>query len=378
MGRLVDRAGCIGAAPEDSTETLLKKRLMLVLCIGTLPLTITWSVIYFAAGAPIAAAIPAVYTLFTPLNTAAFSRTHSLRVYRFTQLLAILILPFLVMLALGGFRSSAVIVWAALCPLGSVLVADLRKTRPWIISFLALLVIGAFLDPYLNPPGLPESLITGFFVLNLGGVVIVAFLLLYYFVGQRNFFQERSEMLLLNILPKEVSETLMEQPRTIAEHFDDVSILFADVVDFTPLTAGMTPLDLVDLLNDVFQCLDELVERHELEKIKTIGDSYMVAAGVPRRRDDHAEVLVRLALDIRDTVAKSTFGGRRLIFRIGINSGPVVGGVIGHKKFIYDLWGESVNMASRMDSHERSGTIQNYRAYLAAGQRSLLGCNALP
>ena len=130
------------------------------------------------------------------------------------------------------------------------------------------------------------------------------FALLYYFVGQRNFFQERSEMLLLDILPPEISETLKAGPRTIAEHFDEASILFADVVEFTPMAAGMTPLGVVDLLNDVFQCFDALVEKYDLEKIKTIGDCYMVAAGVPRKRGDHAEVLVQLALDMLDAGAE--------------------------------------------------------------------------
>ena len=228
----------------------------------------------------------------------------------------------------------------------------------WIVGFIALLVVGGVLDPHLTAPGLPDALITWFFVLNLTAVVTVAFALLYYFVGQRNFFQERSETLLLNILPREISETLKARPRTIAEQFDQASILFADVVEFTPMAAGMTPLSLVDLLNDVFECFDDLVEKYDLEKIKTIGDCYMVAAGVPRRRDDHAEVLVRLALDMRDAVAERSFGGRQLAFRIGVNSGPVVAGVIGRKKFIYDLWGESVNMASRMESHGVRSAVQ--------------------
>lgn len=356
---LVDWAGRFGADPKDSTETMLQKRLTVALFVGTLPLTIAWSVIYLAAGAPLAAAIPAFYSLFTPLNTAVFAWTRNFAVYRFTQLLSTLMLPFLVMLALGGFGpSSAVILWAALCPLGSLLVEELHKTLLWIMGFIALLFVGALLDPHLTAPELPDDLITWFFVLNLGTVVAVAFALLYYFVGQRNFFQERSEMLLLNILPREVSETLKAGPRTIAEQFDEASILFADVVEFTPMAAGMTPLSLVDLLNDVFQCFDALVEKYDLEKIKTIGDCYMVAAGVPRRRGDHAEVLVQLALDMRDAVAERPFGGRRLAFRMGINSGPVVAGVIGRRKFIYDLWGESVNMASRMESHGLSGAIQ--------------------
>jgi adenylate cyclase len=124
------------------------------------------------------------------------------------------------------------------------------------------------------------------------------------------------------------------------------------------MAATMLPLTLVDLLNDVFECFDDLVDRYDLEKIKTIGDCYMVAAGVPRPRVDHARALVNFALDMQAEVSERTFGGRRLAFRIGINSGPVVAGVIGRRKFIYDLWGETVNMASRMESHGQSGVIQ--------------------
>src|SRR6185436_15573071 len=252
----------------------------------------------------------------------------------------------------------AVVLWAALCPLGSLLVEDLRKTLLWIVGFVALLVVGALVEPFLAVPGLPDELVTWFFVLNLGAVVLVVFGLLYYFVGQRNYFQERSEMLLLNILPREISEALKSGPRTIAEQFDEASILFADVVDFTPMAAGMTPLSLVELLNEVFQCFDALVERYDLEKIKTIGDCYMAAAGVPRPRPDHAKALVQMALDMRAAIAEHKFGGRQLAFRIGINSGPVVAGVIGRKKFIYDLWGDAVNVASRMESHGSGGLIQ--------------------
>ena len=359
LRRLFDWAGRVGTDPADSPETLLQKRLTVALCVGTLPLTIGWSLIYLAAGAPAAASIPAFYSLFTPLNTALFAWTRNLGLYRFTQLLTILVLPFLVMLALGGYRqSSAVVLWAALCPLASLLVEELRKTLLWIVGFVVLLVIGALVEPHLAAAGLPDELVTWFFVLNLGAVVLVVFGLLYTFVRQRNFFQERSEMLLLNILPREISEALKAGPRTIAEQFDEASILFADVVDFTPMAAGMTPLSLVELLNDVFQCFDALVDKYDLEKIKTIGDCYMVAAGVPRRRADHARVLVQLALDMQAAVASQTFGGRQLAFRIGINSGPVVAGVIGRRKFIYDLWGESVNLASRMESQGRAGAIQ--------------------
>lgn len=356
---LVAQAGRVGADPADGNDTALQKRLTVALCVGTLPLTVLWSAIYLFAGVPVAAAIPAFYSVFTPINTAFFAWTRNLELYRFTQLLLILILPWLVTLALGGFReSSIVIIWAALCPLGSLLLEDIRRTLLWILGFVALLVLTALLQPHLTPIGLPDAFVTWFFVLNVGCVIAIVFGLLRYFVGRRNFFQERSEMLLLNILPKEISEALKAEQRTIAAQYDAASILFADVVAFTPMAASMTPLGLVDLLNEVFQCFDTLVEKYGVEKIKTIGDCYMVAAGVPRERDDHAHALVDLALDMRAEIDRRVFGGRKLAFRIGINSGPVVAGVIGRKKFIYDLWGETVNMASRMESHGQSGTIQ--------------------
>ena len=351
--------GRIGTAAADTNEVALQKRLAVVLCAGTLPLTTLWSVVYLMMDAPLAAVAPVFYTAFTLANTALFAWTRNLEFYRFTQLLVILILPWLVTIALGGFQqSSVVIVWAALCPLGSLLLEEPRRTLLWIVGFVALLPITALLQPHLTPAHLPDTFVTWFFVLNLGTVIAIVFGLLHYFVRRRDFFQESSEMLLLNILPKEISEALKIEPRAIAAHYDEASILFADIVGFTPMAATMLPLTLVDLLNDVFECFDDLVDKYELEKIKTIGDCYMVAAGVPRQRLDHAEALVNFALDMQAEIGKRTFGGRRLAFRIGINSGPVVAGVIGRRKFIYDLWGETVNMASRMESHGTSGVIQ--------------------
>ena len=359
MKALITLIGRIGLDTSDSDETALRKRLAVVLCAGTLPLTLLWSAIYLAVGAPIAAAIPGFYTAFTPINTAIFAHTRNFRFYRFSQLLLILLLPWLVTLSLGGFRqSSVVIIWAALCPLGSLLLEDPRSTSFWIVGFVVLLILSAALQPVLSPAALPELFITWFFVLNVGAVVTITFGLLYHFVGRRDFFQQQAEMLLLNILPKEISAALKAEQRTIADEYPAVSILSADVVGFTPMAAKMTPMELVGLLDQVFLCFDGLVEKYDLEKIKTIGDCYMVASGVPRRRSDHATALVNLALDMQAAVAGTQFGGRQLAFRMGINSGPVVAGIIGRKKFIYDLWGESVNLASRMESHGRTRCIQ--------------------
>jgi class 3 adenylate cyclase/CHASE3 domain sensor protein len=170
--------------------------------------------------------------------------------------------------------------------------------------------------------------------------------------------QEKSENLLLNILPKDIAELLKKKPDSIAEQYGEASILFADVVNFTPMSSQMKPIELVELLNQVFSQFDDLVEKYDLEKIKTIGDCYMVASGVPRSRQDHAQAITCLALDMQEIVRKSDYFGRKLIFRIGINSGPVVAGVIGRKKFIYDLWGDAVNTASRMESNGTGGLVQ--------------------
>ena len=170
--------------------------------------------------------------------------------------------------------------------------------------------------------------------------------------------QAQSEALLLNILPGEVAGRLKKDQATTADYLADVSILFADVVSFTPMTAESHADDLVSLLNEVFSYFDSLVEKHGVEKIKTIGDCYMAAAGVPVYRPDHAQALARMALELMDYVRSHEFMGRFLNFRVGMNSGPVVAGVIGRSKFSYDLWGDTVNLASRMETHGLAGYIQ--------------------
>jgi PAS domain S-box-containing protein len=171
--------------------------------------------------------------------------------------------------------------------------------------------------------------------------------------------QQQSESLLLNILPKTIAEQLKQSTDAIAEHFDEVSILFSDIVGFTPLSARLSPIDLVKLLNDMFSKFDKLAEKYQLEKIKTIGDAYMVAAGLPLKRANHAQAIAEMALDMQASIQHfSSNNGEEFQIRIGIHSGPVIAGVIGKKKFIYDLWGDTVNVASRMESSGTPGKIQ--------------------
>ncbi|NNL98906.1 MAG: adenylate/guanylate cyclase domain-containing protein [Acidimicrobiia bacterium] len=169
---------------------------------------------------------------------------------------------------------------------------------------------------------------------------------------------ERSEQLLLNILPAEIADRLKAGEEGIADRFESATVLFADVVDFTPLSASMSADELVSLLDEIFRSLDGLVGALGLEKIKTVGDAYMVASGVPEWRPDHAEAMAELALGIRSHTEEEVFGGRRVQVRIGMHSGPVVAGIIGDRKFSYDLWGDTVNTASRLESHGVPGEIQ--------------------
>lgn len=170
--------------------------------------------------------------------------------------------------------------------------------------------------------------------------------------------KQRAENLLLNILPNSIAKRLQSGERSIAEKFEDATVLFADIINFTPLSEQYSAEEIVNMLNHIFSSFDALADKYGVEKIKTMGDSYMAACGIPLQRDDHATAAAEMALEIL-TVLESynTTAKVPLSIRIGMHCGPVIAGVIGEKKFIYDLWGDTVNTASRMESHSESGKI---------------------
>ena len=358
----------LGESLDDTQDIRLQKSLLVAGSMMFIVAGALWGVAYILFREPVAGLIPLTYAVISFLSVLHFSLTHEYHFFRSSQLVLILILPFLLMLALGGFiNSSAVILWSFISPLGALLFAEHRQSPRWLIAYLALLALSGFLQPYVRFSNqLPEGLVIAFFVLNLGVVSAISFVLLHYFVGQKELAyrllhveQDRSEGLLLNVLPREIAARLKDGERVIADHHPSVSILFADLVGFTPLTNVLSPNEMVELLNDIYSHFDSLIENHGVEKIRTIGDNYMIAAGLPRPRPDHAQVLARLTLEMNAYVATlPPVGDRRLAFRFGINSGPVVAGVIGHKKFAYDVWGDTVNTASRMESQGDSGKIQ--------------------
>ncbi|HEY9527264.1 MAG TPA: adenylate/guanylate cyclase domain-containing protein [Anaerolineales bacterium] len=351
----------IGSDPNDDDDTRLQKSLLVVCAIPFIGAGVAWGILYIFSKEPLAGAIPLSYSFISLLSILNFGRTRQYRFFRFSQLALILLLPFFLMVALGGFiNSSAVILWSLISPLGALLFDEPRHAPRWFLAFAFLVTSSGFLQPYVRAANnLSSVLVIFFFVINLIGVGSLVFMMVFYFVGQKNLFQQKSETLLLNVLPKEIAAILKNESRTIADHYQEASVLFADMVGFTPLSAQLPPVEMVELLNEVFSFFDSLLDKYGVEKIRTIGDSYMVASGVPRGRPDHAQALARMALDMRDHISEHTFlNGHRVSFRIGINSGSMIAGVIGRRKFVYDVWGDAVNIASRMESHGLGGAVQ--------------------
>jgi adenylate cyclase len=360
---LHERVLSIGADPRDTADERFRKRLLVGVALLILPIALLWGCLYWAIGEHAVALTPWAYFTGSAISLVVFARTKNFSSLRTAQLLLILLAPAAGTVMLGGLReASGVMLWCLFAPLGAVAFDRPARAWPWFAAFVATILLAIALSEVVRPNGadLPNAFVRTFDVLNIVVVSFVAILLLVIFAQGRDVAQARVETLLLNVLPAEVAQRLQSDPNSIADHFDDVSILFADVVDFTPLSSRLDAREVVGLLDRLFTSFDELVDRYEVEKIKTIGDCYMVAAGVPSPRPDHAHALARLAFEMREC-AKTCLpdgAGHDLRLRIGISSGPVVAGVIGRRRFLYDLWGDTVNMASRMESHGTPDEIQ--------------------
>jgi len=358
---VIERAAKAGALPEDSEDLRLRKASLVLSALLISGLSFVWVILYFAKGLPISGSIPLAYQVVTVVGLGFFVRTKRFRLFRSSQLFMMLLLPAALQWSLGGFTaSSGVILWSFTAPLGALLFAGTAEAVPWMAAFVAFTIGIGIADPHLPSKAaiLGQPLIVSFFVLNISGVTLTCFLMLRYFVGALDREHARSERLLLNVLPPSIATRLKASDEVIADAFPDVTVLFADIVDFTPLSERVSPEELVRLLDNLFSEFDALAERHGLEKIKTIGDAYMVAGGLPVERPDHTQAIAEMALEMNDCVGRRSAAlGNGFALRIGIDSGPVVAGVIGRKKFIYDLWGDTVNTASRMESHGAPGRI---------------------
>jgi len=351
----------IGWTPGDDLDLVVRKQTLTIAATTVTILATAWTGLYLALGLPQAALIPLGYQAVSVISLVGFARSGRFDRFAASQLGLMLVLPFALQWTLGGFvNSSAVSLWALVTAFGAVYLLEARRAVPWFVAFLGLIILSGLIDPGLaaGAQSIAEPVRTSFFVLNIVGVAVTTYLLLQYFVRQREAARAASEQLLLNVLPRPIAERLKGGTEIIADAHPAVTVLFADVVDFTPFTERAGARAVVDLLDALFSAFDELAEKHGLEKIKTIGDAYMVVGGLPNPRPDHAEAVAAMALDMLDLAARWSDTGRPVRLRIGMDSGPVIAGVIGRRKFIYDLWGDTVNTASRMESHGEPDCIQ--------------------
>ena len=364
LQKIFARLTAIGAAPGDSEDLRLQKSLLVMFTFPFLIAGVAWGIMYFLFGERSAAIIPLSYAVFSLLSILHFGITRNFVALRFTQLLLILLLPIALMVVLGGFvKGSVVIMWALISPLGAMLFYPPEIAPRWLIAFIILAIASSLLQPWL---GIETNLTTGqiklFFLINLIAVGSLIFSMFYYFVTRKNFFQARSESLLLNILPKQTAEELKANGKTVARQFESVTVMFTDFKNFTKISEELSPAELVSEIDECFKTFDNIISRHNIEKIKTIGDSYMCAGGLPVINTTHAFDVVSAALEIQQfisnrAVQKKAEGKQPFEIRIGIHTGPVVAGVVGTKKFAYDIWGDTVNIASRMESSGEAGKI---------------------
>ena len=371
-GRATARLALVGADPRDDEDLRARKALLVLISVLILPVAALWGALYLSFGSPVGV-VPLVYFGVLLGAIAVFSRTRDFeRLLRVGQA-DILLAPTLSMIPLGGFLAAGGVgLWGILAPLGALVFSEVRSAARWYVAFLVVFlgsgIAGEVIGPIWDP--LPVWFTSTMLALNIAVGGAIVFTLLAVFASQRRaalvalrLEQAKAENLLLNILPRSIADRLKAQTQPIADQFDSASILFADVVDFTPWSERLPAAEVVGYLDHLFSHFDELAERYGLEKIKTIGDCYMVAAGVPAPRPDHARALALMALDMLAAMRSADeVAHLGLKLRVGINSGPVVAGVIGRKRFLYDLWGDAVNTASRMESHGAPGRIQITRA----------------
>lgn len=376
---LLHRLRNAGIEPGDSEALRLQKSL-LVFVSGLVSIAGgVWLMIYWALGPRLSASLPFALQLMLALNLLAFAHWRNFELFRLLQLLILLFFPFMAQWAMGDFvAASGLILWAMLAPVCALLCLGVRESWPWFIAYLVLTLATGGVDYFLADMGMtgstvPRKVSVLFFALNFATLSTMVYLCLRFAIRERNrtqtlleqaharleVEQARSERLLLNILPAPIALRLKNSDATIADGYAEASVMFADIVNFTELAAGMPPTDVFTLLNHVFGRFDEMATERGLEKIKTIGDAYMVAGGLNESCTDPCAAMADLALAMRAWLNDANaLPAHTLQLRIGIGTGPVVAGVVGHKKFIYDLWGDTVNLASRITAENQPGGIQ--------------------
>lgn len=373
------RLRCAGVSADDPEELKLKKVVLVFACGVMIAAAALWLALYKSLGLPISSSLPVAFQFASLATLVYYLISLNFDIFRAVQLGLFLFVPFVVQWSIGNFVSaSGMILWGLLAPIGAVLLYSARESIPWFVAYIVLTLATGYVDyelAWLPPRGPKVPLATSvvFFALNFAAMSTLVYSLLRFAFSEREksrvrleeahaglrVEQDRSERLLLNVLPAPIAERLKRLESPIADGFEEVTVMFADIVSFTRMAGVLEPGQIFSLLNRLFSEFDNLAEKHGLEKIKTIGDAYMVAGGLNAGQRGRCSAIADLALDIRDLTEKGPeVEGQTLRLRIGIATGPVVAGVVGTKKFIYDLWGDTVNIASRVTSECEPGRIQ--------------------
>jgi len=360
----------------ESQEEKLRRSLLIFASAFMTLAVMLWLAIYWAMGVNFSSDVPLIYQLVSVSSLIYYVKTRNFVAFRFIQLSLFLFAPFIMQWSMGSsVTSSGVTLWALLAPIGALVVSSWRESLPWFFAYMVLTLVSGFFDYMLGTggsAGIPMDTIGLFFALNFAAMSSILYFLVRHFVVETEKIkkqldeqhsllaeeQKKSERVLFNVLPSNIAQRLKSNEGLIADGYADVTVMFADLVNFTQLTEQMSPEQMVGLLNTIFSGFDELSEKYKLEKIKTIGDAYMVVGGISRDRPDYAADVANMALEMIEFVNHHPLSAKRnLGVHVGIATGPVVAGVIGTKRFIYDLWGDTVNIASRLTDDATSGHI---------------------
>jgi adenylate cyclase len=358
---VVARVLDIGADPDDEPDLRIRKRMAVASALAFMAIAVAIGLADAALGLLPQAGLAIVQFVAFGVALLVHRRTHRLAPLVLTMVVVGLTVLFLSLIPAGGLSWGASnLIWIILVPMAAVLFLGARVAAPALAAIVVVVVVAVAIDPLVRsaPPD-PSIARLVIIAVSILGPASIALALVAFIDGERVRAKAESEALLLNVLPRSVADRLKRGELVIADQHDEVTALFADLVEFTPFAAQETAQRVVAVLNEIFSGFDSLAERFGLEKIKTIGDAYMVVAGAPHPRNDHASVILEMALAMHDLAGRvEVTPGRALQLRTGVASGPAVAGVIGRRKFSYDIWGDAVNLASRMESTGMPGMIQ--------------------